>query len=119
MSTPSKTPNQNIGTYLSVDEEYAPPSIVAEHAILKDWSAEYHRSVADPDYFWGEYAKKFSWSKPWKKVWDFDGIHHKWFLGAKTNITINALDRHAKSDRFNRVAYIWLGEDGTERVITY
>ena len=119
MSTPSKTPNANIGTYLTVDEQYAPPAIVKDQAVLKDWNAEYHRSVADPDYFWGEFAKKFSWSKPWKKVWEFDGVHHKWFLGAKTNITINALDRHAKSDRFNRVAYIWLAEDGTERVITY
>jgi acetyl-CoA synthetase len=40
-------------------------------------------------------------------------------VGGKTNITLNALDRHAKSDRFNRVAYIWLGEDGSERVVTY
>ncbi|HWR34411.1 MAG TPA: acetate--CoA ligase [Clostridia bacterium] len=119
MSSPIKIPAQNIGSYSSSEEEYAPPSIVANNAILKHWRAEYHRSVADPDYFWGEFAKKFTWSKRWNKVWEWDGIHHKWFLGARTNITINALDRHAKSERFNRVAYIWLGEDGTERVITY
>src|SRR5512140_2195522 len=118
MSTPIKSA-VNIGTYLAVDEQYEPPSIVTAEAILKNWGAEYHRSVADPDYFWGEIAKKFTWSKPWKKVWEFDGVHHKWYVGGKTNITINALDRHAKSDRFNRVAYIWLAEDGSERVITY
>ena len=46
-------------------------------------------------------------------------MHHKWFTGAKTNITINALDRHANSDRRNRAAFIWLGEDGSERIVTY
>ena len=66
-----------------------------------------------------EIASKFHWSKPWTKVSEFDGIHHQWFLGGRTNITLNALDRHAKSDRFNHVAYIWLGEDGSERVVTY
>src|SRR5262249_5533538 len=39
--------------------------------------------------------------------------------GGKTNITVNALDRHAHSARRNRAAYVWLGEDGAERVITY
>jgi len=50
---------------------------------------------------------------------EWDGVHHKWFTGAKTNITINALDRHANSDRCNRAAFIWLGEDGSERIVTY
>ncbi|MGZ4816565.1 MAG: acetate--CoA ligase, partial [Terriglobales bacterium] len=59
------------------------------------------------------------WTVPWDHVYEFDGVHHKWFIGAKTNITINALDRHAHSENRNRVAYIWLGEDGTERQITY
>jgi acetyl-CoA synthetase len=40
-------------------------------------------------------------------------------VGGKTNVTVNALDRHAHSERCNRAAYIWLGEDGTERVVTY
>ncbi len=55
----------------------------------------------------------------WDRVLEWDGVHHKWFTGAKTNITINALDRHAKSDRCNRAAFIWLGEDGSERIVTY
>ena len=50
---------------------------------------------------------------------EWDGIHHQWFTGARTNITINALDRHAKSENANRAAFIWLGEDGTERIVTY
>jgi acyl-CoA synthetase (AMP-forming)/AMP-acid ligase II len=52
-------------------------------------------------------------------VLDRDGVHHKWFLSARTNITINALDRHANSELRNRAAFIWLGEDGSERIVTY
>jgi acetyl-CoA synthetase len=32
---------------------------------------------------------------------------------------VNALDRHANSENGNRAAFIWLGEDGTERIVTY
>src|SRR5664280_1435108 len=99
MGTP-KTTTQNIGNFLSTEETYAPPSIVVEEAILKNWHDEYARSIQDPDAFWAGIASKFYWSKPWTKVSEFDGIHHKWFLGGRTNICLNALDRHAKSDRF-------------------
>ncbi len=100
-------------------EEYAPPAIVKEQALLKDWAVERDRFLIDPDKFWGDIAQQFVWSKPWDKVFEWDGIHHKWFTGARTNITVNALDRHAKSENCNRVAFIWLGEDGTERYVTY
>ena len=78
-------------------EEYAAPAIVKDQALLQDWAAERDRFQKDPDEFWAEVAKQFVWTKPWNKVFDWDGIHHKWFIGARTNITVNALDRHANS----------------------
>lgn len=98
---------------------YDAPSIVTRDANVKNYQAEYERSIQDPEAFWAAEAANFTWIKKWDKVREWDGIHHKWFVGGKTNITLSCLDRHAKSDRFNRVAYIWLGEDGSERVITY
>ena len=98
---------------------YNAPAIVQREANVKDYPAEYERSIQDPDAFWAAEAASFTWTKKWDKVCEWDGAHHKWFVGGKTNITLNCLDRHAKSDRFNRVAYIWLGEDGSERVVTY
>ncbi|HEY6784729.1 MAG TPA: AMP-binding protein, partial [Gemmatimonadales bacterium] len=119
MSSATTKPAEGLSNLLTIDEEYAAPRVVAENAKLRDFRSEYERSVADPEKFWGEYAKNFVWTKPWTKVMEFDGAHHKWFLGAKTNITLNALDRHLTPERRNRAAYIWLGEDGTERVVTY
>jgi acetyl-CoA synthetase len=100
-------------------EEYAAPAIVCDQALVKNWHAERARFDRNPDQFWADIAKQFVWSKPWNKVFEWDGIHHRWFLGARTNITINALDRHANSENRNKVAFIWLAEDGGERVVTY
>ena len=117
MSTTAQAPG--ISNLSTESGEYAAPRVVAEQSILKDFTREYERSIADNDAFWGEFAKEFAWSKPWTRVSSFDGSHHQWFLGARTNITVNALDRHANSERRNRLTYIWLGEDGSERMITY
>ena len=98
------------------ESEYPPPKSVAENALLKDARGEYERWKANPDSFWSQEAEKFVWLKKWEEVSKFDGTYHEWFIGGKTNITLNALDRHAESDK---TAYIWLGENGEERKISY
>ena len=110
---------QSISNLLTAEQEYSAPSIVANYTHCQNWTAEYQRSIADPAAFWAEYAARFQWTRPWEKVMQWDGVHHQWFVGGKTNITLNALDRHANSERRNRAAYIWLGEDGSERMVTY
>src|SRR6185437_3008586 len=119
MTTAIKAASEAISNLLTVAEEYPAPQVVAACAKQQEWVEEHRRSVEYPEAFWTDYARNFEWSAPWDKVMEFDGIHHQWFTGARTNITVNALDRHAASDKHNRVAYIWLGEDGTERIITY
>jgi len=119
MSTTASPVKQGIDSLLTTEGEYSAPQCVAANCHQKDWAYEYHRSMEFPQAFWGDYARKFEWSQHWDHVFDFDGVHHKWFLGGRTNITVNALDRHAHAAHRNRVAYIWLGEDGSERQITY
>src|SRR6516165_633034 len=119
MSNTALSVRETISSLLADSEEYAPPAVVAAGARQQDFASEYRSSIEDPAAFWGAYASRFQWSRPWDRVFDWDGVHHQWFVGGKTNITVNALDRHAGSKRRNRVAYVWLGEDGTERVVTY
>ena len=119
MSAISPPMSKTLSSFLASEGEYSPPAVVAARARQKDYAGEYRRSIEDPAAFWGAYARRFEWSRPWDRVLDWDGVHHRWFVGGKTNITVNALDRHAASERRNRVAYLWLGEDGTERVVTY
>src|SRR5579872_4950323 len=119
MSTLSVAKPENISNLLAMDEEYPAPKIVASSVLQKDWLGECARARKDPEAFWAGYADRFAWSRKWDHVLEWDGVHHRWFTGAKTNITISALDRHANSDRRNRAAFIWLGEDGSERIVTY
>lgn len=117
--TMATTTEETIEKFSHEESEYPAPKIVAENAQLKDARAEYERWKSDPDGFWAHEAENFIWTEKWKQVSSFDGVNHEWFIGGKTNITLNALDRHADSDRKNVAAFIWLGEDGTEQIITY
>jgi len=94
----------NIDNLAEALPEYQSPLVVAAHAQMKDCRVEHERSIADNDAFWSEIADDFVWTKRWDKVSEFDGVHHKWFLNARTNITLSALDRHAKGDKANHVA---------------
>src|SRR5262245_10966977 len=104
---------------LHAEIELHPPKFLAEQARVRDYAAEYKRSVDDPEVFWAAAAHELEWFHPWSKVFDWKYPTFEWFQGGKCNITYNALDRQVKAGRRNKVAYIWAGEDGTERQITY
>jgi acetyl-CoA synthetase len=104
---------------LHAENELLPPKSLVQNARLKDYAAEYKRSVEDPEAFWADAASELEWFRPWTKVFDWQYPTFEWFQGGKFNITHNCLDRQVKSGRKNKVAYIWVGEDGTERQVTY
>lgn len=110
---------EGIEQLLHAENEIRPPASLVARARLRDYPAEYKRSVEDPDGFWAEVAQELEWFQPWKKVFDWKYPTFQWFTGAKCNITYNALDRQVKTGRKNKVAYIWAGEDGAEQQITY
>lgn len=119
MSPNVQTADETIEKFSSQEKQYEAPKSVAENASMKDAKAEYQRWMTNPDEFWGAEAENFLWKKKWNSVSRFDGVNHEWFIGAETNITLNALDRHVSSDRRNVAAFIWLGEDGSEKIVTY
>ncbi|MBW1743454.1 MAG: acetate--CoA ligase, partial [Deltaproteobacteria bacterium] len=60
----------------------------------------------------------------WFKKWDTvlnrsEAPFFKWFEGGKTNIAYNALDRHIKTHRKNKVAIIHEKENGERERMTY
>ena len=75
MGTAAKVAEQPDKTKAAI-EEYAAPEIVKDQALVKDWPAERDRFQKDPDAFWADAAKQFVWTKPWNKVFEWDGIHH-------------------------------------------
>ncbi len=104
---------------------FAPPKDFAEKAHVKSlaqYREMYQRSIDDPEGFWSEIAEGFHWHQKWAKVreYDFkDKIAIRYFLGGKTNICYNALDRHLPS-RGNQLAILWEGnEPGEDDDLTY
>ncbi|HZI56624.1 MAG TPA: acetyl-coenzyme A synthetase N-terminal domain-containing protein, partial [Verrucomicrobiae bacterium] len=118
MSTAANS-DAGIEQLLRTETELLPPRSLVENARLKDYAAEYKRSVDDPEAFWASAAKELEWFQPWTRIFDWKYPTFEWFQGGKCNITHNCLDRQVKSGRKNKVAYIWAGEDGAEQQITY
>ncbi|HWY97558.1 MAG TPA: acetate--CoA ligase [Bacteroidia bacterium] len=89
---------------------------------FEQYTADYKRSVDNPEAFWADIADNFTWRKKYDKVleWDFKKPDVKWFVGGKLNITENCLDRHLEK-RANQTAIIWEPNDpnGRTRHITY
>ncbi|MCL4322929.1 MAG: acetate--CoA ligase [Candidatus Thermoplasmatota archaeon] len=77
-------------------------------------------SLEKPDEFWNEHANIIDWYSKWDKVLDDSNPpFFRWFTNGKLNVTYNALDRHLKSHRRNKAAFIWVGESGKEKIVTY
>ncbi|MDZ4719158.1 MAG: acetate--CoA ligase [Roseiflexaceae bacterium] len=118
-----------------VTETIAPPSIytpseqIVEQANITaymrkkgfaNWDELHAWSVEHNQEFWADMANRLEWYEPWEQVLDdTNKPFYKWFTGAKFNIVHNAIDRHLKTARRNKLALIWEGEDGSQRTFSY
>ncbi len=70
--------------------------------------------------YWSKRAETFEWYKKWDKVQsgDFNDLEINWFTGGQTNITLNALDRHANKTP-GKTAIIWEANDPNEEEIYF
>ena len=74
---------------------------------MADYEALYQAAAKDPEKFWAEQAKRIHWFAPWTKVLDWSKVPFaKWFVGGKTNISYNCIDRHLNSWRRNKAAIV-------------
>ena len=83
--------------------------------------AEFHRrSLADREGFWSEQARLIDWQRPFDQVCDYSNPPFaRWFVGGRTNLCHNAVDRHL-AERADQNALIWVStETDEERVYTY
>jgi acetyl-CoA synthetase len=100
-------------------KSYTPDPQYRKNAWMADYQKTYAQFLADPEGFWEKMAKELEWIRPWDKVLEWNYPYAKWFTNAKLNITANCLDRHVSDNRRNKVALIWRGEEGRERIFTY
>ncbi len=87
---------------------------------MAEYQEAYEESLKDPDAFWSKVARNLHWFKKWDKVLDRSNApFYKWFVGGKTNIAYNCLDRHLDTVRRTKIAIQWEGEPGDTRRLTY
>ncbi len=100
---------------------YFPSDEVIAQTSLKDWDGTASAALKDPQGFWEKEAEELQWFQHWDKVLDDSNKpFYKWFVGAKTNIVHNAVDRHLRTYRKNKLALIWESEDGKfDRTFSY
>ncbi len=82
---------------------------------LEEYRSLYQRSIAQPEQFWAEEARRVAWFKPWSKVLEWKVPDAKWFVGAQTNACYNCVDRHVQAGHGDEVAIVWEGEPLTPR----
>ena len=82
---------------------------------------EFHRrSIADRDAFWREEAQLVDWQRPFEQVLDYSRPPFaRWFVGGRTNLCHNAVDRHLAA-RGDQKALVYIStETGQNRTYTF
>ncbi|HEU4740540.1 MAG TPA: acetyl-coenzyme A synthetase N-terminal domain-containing protein, partial [Meiothermus sp.] len=109
-----------IEAVLKEERVFQPSEAFRQSALIskpQEYQALYEESLRAPEAFWGRMAGEFHWFEPWEKVLEWKAPNAQWFVGGKTNLAYNALDRQLETRR-NKAAIIFEGEPGDARVLT-
>jgi len=85
------------------------------------YAEEFHRSIADPESFWGDAARAIDWYREPSVILDSSNPpFYRWFSDGELNTCYNALDRHVRDGRGDQAALIYDSPvTGTSRRYTY
>ena len=83
---------------------------------MNDYAAFHRRSIEDRDGFWREQAELIDWQTPFGQVSVYDKPPFaQWFVGGRTNLCHNAVDRHL-ADRADQPALIWVSTEVNQEI---
>ena len=120
MTTEKPASGQAIENLLREDRTFPPSDAFRATALLDDGEI-YARTATEDGFrdFWTEEGNRLDWMEPWSDLYTWEAPYAQWFIGGKLNISVNCLDRHVAAGLGERVAYLWEGEPGDTRTITY
>ena len=110
----------NIDSTLKEKRSFAPPEDFARaaHVDAARHAELVQQAKSDPEAYWAERARDFHWFEPFTKTLEWDRPWAKWFVGGKTNLAYNCLDRHLEAHG-DKTALVFEGEPGDVRRFTY
>ncbi|NVM53468.1 MAG: acetate--CoA ligase [Candidatus Helarchaeota archaeon] len=116
---------KTITSLLTEKRVIEPPKELSEAAWIKSmdqYREMWKESIENPEKFWGKLVDSLDWGKKPTKIWDgskFPPVA-QWFVDGKLNAAYNAVDRHIKAGKGEKVAIYWEGDDPSEsRTYTY
>jgi len=87
---------------------------------MSTYKTFHERSIKDPQSFWAEQAQLIEWFKPFDQVLEYSKPPFaKWYVGGKTNLCHNAVDRHLKTQADARALVAVSTETDQEKVYTF
>ncbi len=113
----SNKKHTEIDALMHEDRRFEPSEEFRAKANANDASI-YDEASKDRESWWAGWAEKLHWEKKWDTVLEWDPPNAKWFVGGKTNVSYNCLDRHLETHG-DKTALIWEGEPGDKRRFTY
>ncbi|WP_432797817.1 acetate--CoA ligase [Poriferisphaera sp. WC338] len=109
-STESESSMESV---LTENRHFPPPAAFAKQAhigSIEKYEEMHKRSVEDSEGFWSEVADELHWFKKWDTVLEWNLPDAKWFVGGKTNICYNCIDRQIDDGLGDHTAIVWEGE---------
>src|SRR5450432_4060078 len=87
---------------------------------MPTYAETHRRSLVERDAFWRERASLIDWQTPFSAVLDYSRPPFaRWFVGGRTNLCHNAIDRHLAT-RADQPALVFIStETGQRRTYTY
>jgi len=87
---------------------------------MGSYARTHQRSIHERESYWREQAALVDWHAPFERVLDYRRAPFaRWFVGGRTNLCHNAVDRHL-AGRADQPALIYLStETGEDRTYTY
>jgi acetyl-CoA synthetase len=117
-------PQKDIDVLLKEKRIFKPNKELINQSNVKKWMDKHNIKTYDEllkksqntEWFWEEAAKEVITIKNYQKVLDWKSPYANWFTNTDYNIVNDALDRHKDK---NKIAYIFEGEPGDIKKITY
>ena len=118
--TRRKTKAELTEVLLKSSKKFRPSKATIKNANVKNYAKVMKDAAKDPVKYWDEAAHDIHWFKEWTKTLDTSKKpFYKWYVGGKTNLAYNAVDKHIGTPTEKKLAIIWEDETGRTRQYTY
>ena len=105
---------------LANEQRTFPPSPAFVADALATDSSLHDRAETDPEAFWADQARTLlHWDRDFTTTCEWELPFATWFVEGQLNVSVNCLDRHVDAGHGDQVAFLWEGEPGDGREITY